>query len=377
MSWSGEMSSATAACRAMSSASAPTLCFSNTWLASSRNAPWLARRASAVSVFRPSSMSPRTSVSAAIFSSCARACSCSRVWTSTFMDLTPVSSARSDSMRPSRAGTRSATEVRRERSSCCDSCLERQLSTSRRSRFSAMRAYSPESVAPRTKPRKPLDQATRILLRHHEGRQVYEPAVRKEGAPGEPRAGEPDVVPFTECGKPFGVRGPDQIEEGLGVRVRGRGHPRLERWRLDGIERVGAHQFFEIPREGGGAVEQLEADDLATDGDHGASLPGQRAKGAHVVIELRCAFDVDVGHRERLGLDATGVSLVGDVRPDLGLVRPPLTARAQGVRDALGLAGARPCKERAMGRLEFGTPVDPTPLLDAGHRDHELLPPGD
>src|SRR6266704_79896 len=373
MSWSGEMSSATAACRAVSSASAPTLCFSNTWLASSRNAPWLARRASAVSVFRPSSMSPRTSVSAAIFSSCARACSCSRVWTSTFMDLTPVSSARSDSMRPSRAGTRSATEVRRERSparlstrsrsssssassavtcfasasnldrsSCCYSCLERQLSTSRRSRFSAMRAYSPESVAPRTKPRKPLNQATRILLRHHEGRQVYEPAVRKEGAARQPRAGEPDVVPFTECGKPFGVRGPDQIEEGLGVP--GRGHLRLERWRLDGIERVGAHQFFEIPREGGGAVEQLEADDLATDGDHGASLPGQRAKSAHVVIELRCAFDVDVGHRERLGLDATGVSLVGDVRPDLGLVRPPLPARAQGVRDALGLAGERPCK---------------------------------
>src|SRR5437016_12833836 len=190
-------------------------------------------------------MSPRTSVSAAIFSSCARACSCSRVWTSTFMDLTPVSSARSDSMRPSRAGTRSATEVRRERSRGCDSCLERQLSTSRRSRFSAMRAYSPESVAPRTKPTKPLNQATRILLRHHEGRQVYEPAVRKEGAACQPRAGEPDVVPFTECGKPFGVRGPDQIEGALGVG--GRGHPRLERWRLDGIERVGAHQFFEIP----------------------------------------------------------------------------------------------------------------------------------
>src|SRR5207244_6671663 len=172
-------------------------------------------------------MSPRTSVSAAIFSSCARACSCSRVWTSTFMDLTSVSSARSDSMRASRAGTRSATEVRRERSSCCDSCLERQLSTSSRSPFSAMRAYSPESVAPRTKPRKPLNQATRILLRHHEGRQVYEPAVRKEGAARQPRAGEPDVVPFTEGGKPFGVRGADQIDEGLGVR--GAGHPRPAR----------------------------------------------------------------------------------------------------------------------------------------------------
>src|SRR2546427_2124798 len=44
---------------------------------------------------------------------------------------------------------------------------------------------------------------------------------------------------------------------------------------------------------------------------------------------------------------------------------------------SLGLAGARPCKERSMGRVEFGTPVDPTPLLDAGHRDHELLPAGD
>ena len=142
---------------------------------------------------------------------------------------------------------------------------------------------------------------------------MNEPASGGEGAASNALSGEPNVLAFTERLEALGTCGREQSKKRPGIPLKRHGG-RLIRFSFDRIERVGAYELLQVPREGGSGIEELDTHDLAPDRHYGASLRRQRAEGTNVSVELCGSVDIDVGHRKSLGLNAKVIDLHGDVR---------------------------------------------------------------
>ena len=202
-----------------------------------------------------------------------------------------------------------------------------------------------------------------------------DPAVQGKRAAGDAFAGEADVLALAERREALACGGADAIEEAAHLGFRGR--ERLVGCGLDGVERVAAKELREVAREGRRGVEELEADRPAVDRHHRALLPRRRPEGAHVGADVSRPALIGVAHREGVGPGAAEGHLVGDVGPDLGLVGAAGLRARHGLGDLRHLARPRPGEKRPSGAGEVRVVVAPAPLLDAGHRDDELLPAAD
>ena len=193
-----------------------------------------------------------------------------------------------------------------------------------------------------------------------------------QGAAGEVGRPQAPVLALAHCREALDRGRGDSRHPGS--RVEGR--PRRDRrdrgeGRVEGVQSIALHEFGQQGGQGGGAVEEVEPDQAAVDGEQRAALPRPGAEGGLIAVQPRAMTLVERRGGMSGGVDAHAGGFIGDVGPHAPLIALAGAAPMQRLADIGGLAGAAAGVVGAAGAGELGGLGAPAPGLDAGDGDDD------